>query len=219
MRRAIRAVRRVGGVGYGAPMTVLRPGARVLAILGISVLGAAALGGCAGEADADGPDGGAPAEPAEIAPWAEPAGIAPELVYVTDVDGFTLVTQAVGVMGDDGFSAMYSRDGGDAVATVLLTTSRRANPAVPVCADLPDDAEPQASVRCSVDRGGVAVTLEGTGVDPLTLRAAGEAVRVPSAGELDHLFEEVQVAGPPVERGDLPAEGDGAPIDEPGAGG
>ncbi len=192
---------------------------RVLA-LALAVPASLALAACAGEAEADGrDDAGGPAALAEIATWAAPVGIAPELVYVTDIDGFELETQTVGVMGDDGFSAGYSDDDAEVFATVLLTTSRDAEPGLVPCADLPDSAEPQASLRCGVERGEAHVALEGADVGPATLRSAAAGVRVPSEKELDHLFEEVPVPETPIERGDLPEQGDGAPLDQPGAGG
>lgn len=167
-----------------------------------------ALGGCAGGA-------GDPADSAAIASWAEPAGIAPELVYVTSADGFELATQSVGVFADDGMSAGYWGEGG----TFVLTTWREAPADVVPCAELPDAAGGGAPLRCTAERGEVHVVLEGD-VDAATLRAAGEAVRVPSDGELEHLFSDVQVADDvPVERGDLPPVGDGAPMNEPGPGG
>lgn len=168
-----------------------------------------ALGACAGVAG--------PAQPTAIATWSQPAGIAPELVFVTDVDGFELATQSVGVMGNDGMSAIYvNHDEG--VGTVMLTTWRDPDPSVVSCAELPDSTE--ATRRCSVERGGVHIVLEGQDIEPATLRAAAEAVRVPRADELGHLFADVPtMPQTPVERGDLPPAGDGAPLDPPAAGG
>nr|WP_297423598.1 hypothetical protein [uncultured Actinotalea sp.] len=169
----------------------------------------------------------APASRDAVAARAEPAGIAPELVLVTTVDGFDLMTQSVGVMGTDGMSAVYRRHGDG--ATVLLTTAREATPGVARCAAVREPAGAaetrEAAVvgpvlRCFVEReGGAVVQLDGDGVDAATLKAAGEAVRVPTPAELGALFAEVPpVPHSPVERGDLPP-GDGAPDDEPGAGG
>lgn len=169
-----------------------------------------ALGACAGSEPS-----GAPAEPTALATWAEAAGIAPELVYVTDADGFELATQSVGVFGDDAMSAGYWGTDG----TFTLTTWRDAPPDVVPCAELPDSAGPDPAPRCAVVRGEVHVQLEGDGVDAATLRAAGEAVRVPSEDELEYLFSDLQLPGPPVERGDLPSVGDGAPDNDPGSGG
>jgi len=103
-------------------------------------------------------------------------------------------------------------------SSVLLTTGRGSDPSVVPCADLPEAAE--ATMRCSVERGAVRVTLEGQGVEAGVLRAAGEAVRVPSEDDLEDLFGDLpEVPEGTVERGDLPSHGDGAPIDEPGVGG
>lgn len=63
------------------------------------------------------------------------------------------------------------------------------------------------------------MVLNGGGVYAATLRAAAAAVRVPAAGEFDHLLADAQIMGPTVERGDLPADGVSAPMDQPGAGG
>ena len=169
-----------------------------------------ALGACAGSGPA-----GAPAGPTAIATWAEAAGIAPDLVYVTDADGFELATQSVGVFGDDAMSASYWGTDG----TVTLTTWRDAPPDVVPCAELPASAGAETVPRCVVGRGDVHVVLEGDGVDAATLRGAAEAVRVPSEDELEYLFSDVQLAYPPVERGDLPPVGDGAPNNDPGPGG
>lgn len=188
-------------------MTRTRRAAVVLALPALLALGA-----CAGLGGAD----GVPAAPASIAARSEPAGIAPGLVYVTDVEGFELATQSVGVFGNDGMSAAYTRSGAT-FATLMLTTSR--DPAVDVvpCSELPDSSEPV--LRCAAERDGVHVLLDGEGVEAATLRAAAEAVRVPGEDELEHLFSDVPTRQVPVERGDLPAEGDGAPLNEPGLGG
>jgi hypothetical protein len=140
---------------------VTRPRRAVVVLLVPAVL---ALGACAGRAGAEGVTTTDPAQPTAIATWSEPAGIAPELVYVTGVEGFELATQSVGVMGDDGMSAIYVRSGGGAVATVTLTTSRHPAPDVVACAELPDSSEPRPVLRCAVERGDVHVALDPPGV-------------------------------------------------------
>jgi hypothetical protein len=177
---------------------------------------ALALGACAGRAGT-GTSPSATPDATTIASRMAWAGIAPELVYVTDLDGFELATQSVGVMGDDGMSAVYVRYDGDTLGTVMLTTSRNPAPSAVPCADLPDSAEPV--LRCAVERGVAQVVLEGEGVEPTILRAAGESVREPRPDELAGLFVDLPTPAPPVERGDLPPGGDGAPMDEPGLGG
>ena len=176
------------------------------------------LGACAGEGGA-GAGSTQPAAVDDIASQATPAGIAPDLVYVTDVEGFDLAVQSVGVSGDDGFAAIYTREVDDRLATVALRTARTSvvDPSVVVpCDELTDTP---TTLLCGVTRDEAFVSLEGTDVDAATLRAAGEAVRVPTVGELAHLFSEVRVPEGPVERGDLPEDGDGAPIDPGHAGG
>ncbi len=211
-----RPERLIGLVPHLYRSSVTRPRRAVVVLLVPAVL---ALGACAGPAGAEEVTTTDPAQPTAIATWSEPAGIAPELVYVTGVEGFELATQSVGVMGDDGMSAIYVRSGGGAVGTVMLTTSRDPTPNVAACAELPDSSEPQLVLRCAVERGDVHVALDGVDVESATMREAAEGVRVPGAEELGHLFADVPVAEVPVERGDLPPNGDGAPLDPPGAGG
>lgn len=179
------------------------------ALTGIALL---TLGACAGSAGS-----GGPADRTAIAAQATPAGIAPELVLVTDIDGFELNPQLVGVMGGDGMSAGYARG----ASRVLLMTWREGDPApvsdpsLVLCSDLPDADQPV--LRCAAEHGGVHVVLEGEEVEAGALRAAAAALRVPRADELEELFSNIPKDH--VERGDLPEVGDGAPINEPGAGG
>lgn len=171
------------------------------------------LAGCASlpPATAGGPDEGATLSPDLLARLAY-VGIAPELIRVTDIDGFTVATQSVGVSGDDGVGAFYVADAG----TVMLRTSRGATPDAVPCPDLADDAD---ALLCEVEHDGAFVTFEGDGVTADVLRAAGASVRVPAGDELAALFVDLptQPEGP-VERGDLP-EGDRAPDNSVGVGG
>lgn len=169
----------------------------------------------AGRARTDAPPTDVPATRDEIGWWSRAAGIAPELVLVTVVEGFALATQSVGVSGDDGMAAAWVRSGG--AGTVLLRADRYPDPSALPCAELPDAAGPV--LRCTLTRGDVHVVLEGEDVEAAVLRAAADAVRVPSAEELAHLFSDVRAAGATVERGDLPEHGEGAPLDAPGVGG
>lgn len=158
-----------------------------------------------------------PAPRASIAEVAEPFGIAPELVYTADVDGFDLITQAVGPYGSDGFSAIWTRSGGDGFAMVMLSTSRTPGDGVVPCEGLEDRAD-TAELRCEVAVGGVHVTLAGEWVDAARLRKIAESVHVPSEGELSRLFSELRPPEGPTERGDLPEDG-GAPDNSVGEGG
>lgn len=152
-----------------------------------------------------------PAPVVELPERLAQAGIAADLVRVTDLDGFTLAIQSVGVSGDDGMGAFYVdlEDG----RTVMLRTSRDAPEGVAPCDGLTGDV-----LVCVVEHQGAFVTFEGDGVDAATLSEAGAAVRVPGADELEALFADLPAVEEPVERGDLP-EGDGAPIDPPHIGG
>jgi hypothetical protein len=193
------------------------PTRRIVVVLALvpGVLAVGACGGFGGAAERATTDA---ADRTAIATWSEPAGIAPDLVYLTEIDGFDLATQSVGVMGDDGMSAIYLKHAGKGVGTVMLTTARDPGASVVSCAELPDST--QTPVRCSVERGDAHVVLEGQDVEPSTVRAAAEAVRVPTADELGDLFADLpQMPDTPVERGDLPPGGDGAPLDPPAAGG
>lgn len=175
--------------------------ARSVVVVGLLLV----LAGCAS---------GAPASTSEISERVEGTGIAPELVRVVDLDGFDLITQAVGVWGSDGMSALYLAESG---GSVMLGSDRVADPTAVPCAELPD--APAEEVRCAVEHDGAQVLLEATGVEPAVLRGAAESVHVPSPGELSALFADLPpMPDAPVERGDLP-EGDGAPNNDVGEGG
>jgi hypothetical protein len=70
-------------------------------------------------------------------------------------------------------------------------------------------------------RDGASIWVAGTNAaTSADLRAAAVAVHVPSEAELDLLFSDApEVPSAPIERGDLPENGDGAPIDPVGPGG
>ncbi|WP_116947075.1 hypothetical protein [Jiangella endophytica] len=159
-----------------------------------------------------GSESGEPASGEELASRAASIGVDPEAVYAVSLDGFEPASQSVGVSGEAGFSAAYvSADGGVA----MLTTDPRGGTGTG-CVVAGDQRE------CVAVHDGVAVTLSaGADVaDEDTLRAAAEGAHPPSADELAELFEAVPDGdGAPVERGDLPSSGDGAPLDPEGAAG
>ncbi|MBG0851643.1 hypothetical protein I2W78_07255 [Streptomyces spinoverrucosus] len=164
-----------------------------------------------------------PADAAELASRARTLGIAPEHVYATEADGFTLAQQSVGVYGGDGFHAVYvAPEGG---AQIQLTVDR----GTVTAADCPDCVrDGDAWYRgigeqreYAVPKDGHVVRVTGTmGVSRDVLREAALTAHRPSADELDTLLPSA-APGPtaPVERGDLPPEGDGAPNNEVGTGG
>ncbi|MFI7499724.1 hypothetical protein ACIBVL_14740 [Streptomyces sp. NPDC049687] len=177
---------------------------------------------------------GAAADPAELSARAQALGIAPELVYTTDVPGYTLAQQSVGVYGDDGFSASYfsSKSGKFFQLAVDRDTFTATN-----CPDQPVPGTDGASTTCvrdgdnwyrttdgrseyAVPKKNLVIRLSGDGVPRDDLRAAAEHAHRPTADELDDLLPAAPAGGgEPVERGDLPSVGDGAPNNDVGAGG
>ena len=169
------------------------------------------------------------ADQAELDARARALGIAPELVYVTEVPGFTLAQQSVGVSGDDGFSASYwSRKTG----AVLRLWVDRGTMTADSCPKQPvAEGAPGARTNCTRDGSAwyrsagqhseYAVPKKDHIVwidaDPrvprTTLRKAALAAHRPSATELADLLPPAPTATPtaPVQRGDLPPNGDGAP--------
>ncbi|MEU6197546.1 membrane lipoprotein [Streptomyces sp. NPDC047061] len=178
---------------------------RAVRVLPPLLLAAALLTGCgtekAGSADSGAPAdaGTAPADQAELAAKAKALGMAPELVYVTAAPGFTLAQQSVGVQGDDGFSAAYTDRTG---AVIHLYT---------------DHLRYAGQHKYEVVEKDCVVWLEGEGgVSGAVLGKALRAVHRPTAGELDTLLPAPDPAftdGEPVQRGDLPTNGDGGPPD------
>ncbi|MFF8726102.1 membrane lipoprotein [Streptomyces sp. NPDC015171] len=132
------------------------------------------------------------------------SGIAPELVYLTEAPGFTLAEQSVGVNGDDGFSVAYwAKDG-----AVLHLYAERGS-----AADCPE------GYVCRAPAKGRVVRISGEKVAPGVLRRAADAVHRPAPEELAAILPPARTATAPVERGDLPAYGDGAPDNSVGEGG
>ncbi|MFF9525898.1 membrane lipoprotein [Streptomyces achromogenes] len=123
-------------------------------------------------------------------------GIAPELVYVTEAPGFTLAQQSIGVNGDDGFSVAYWAKNG----AILHLYAERGS-----AADCPRDHV------CRAPAKGQVVRLSGEKVAPDVLRRAADAIHRPTPGELVPLLPSPRTATAPVQRGDLPPNGDGAP--------
>ncbi|CAL9413665.1 hypothetical protein SUDANB178_01689 [Streptomyces sp. enrichment culture] len=141
------------------------------------------------------PASGAPRQ-AELDERLRALGIAPELVYVTEVPGFTVAQQSIGVNGDDGFSVAYWAKNG----AVLHLYAERGS-----AADCP-----QGHV-CRAPAKGQVVRLYGEKVAPDVLRRAADALHRPTPGELVPLLPSPRTATAPVQRGDLPPNGDGAP--------
>lgn len=216
---------------------LLRAGASVAT--GVSIaLCAVLLAGCAsGRFDVPGSPGASDidaAEPGTIAERAETAGISLDLVYTTEVDGYDLAPQSVGRVSADGMSATWVNT--TTGATVTIRTDR-GELTEASCVDMPLWDAPDQPVTCTDEDGlwhrsgagfheyiavrdEALIWLIGNSASPSDLLAAAEAVRAPSDAELGVLFSDLpEVAPTPVERGDLPDDGDGAPIDPVGPGG
>ncbi|MCZ7431556.1 hypothetical protein [Streptomyces sp. WMMC1477] len=187
-----------------------------------------ALGACGtetGSGSVDVPDR------AELERRAASIGSAPELIYVTEADGYALARQSVGVYGGDGFSAAYfSREQG---ATFMLTVDRGE-----AGCDQPATAPDAGEGTCEADgdlyyragpsqhvyeRGAdghvVRVSSDRGGTDRETLREAAEAAHRADNAELHAVLPPLSETPAPIERGDLPEHGDAAPQDPPGVSG
>jgi hypothetical protein len=157
-------------------------------------------------------------------------GVAPDLIYVVDLPGYEIAEQSVGVIGEEGFGAFYvSPDGRRVQLRVDRGTFSDAE-----CATTPvADAEPAAAlVECDHDEVGwyrqaggrheylavredALIRLNGQ------LGAAGRAaLKAAMAGARQVQPTGNQAPTPsPVERGDLPTNGDRAPNNQVGPGG
>ena len=174
---------------------------------------------------------GRPAASAEMVARARAAGVDAALVYVTKADGYSRTAGGLGPYGDAAFQDIYSTGRDD----LRLTVERRTLDAV-TCPRLPvPAAEPAgAPVSCTADgdgwartsgnrreyavqHGDVLVRVSGTGPADV-LRGAARRARPATADELDDMLPPSRDGGP-VQRGDLPENGDGAPIDPTGPGG
>ncbi|NEB12393.1 hypothetical protein G3I32_26760 [Streptomyces coelicoflavus] len=215
--------------------------ARVLPVLLLAPL---LLTACGSEkADAGAPSGSTSAatpaaapDEGELTARAQAMGVAPELVYVTEAPGFTLAQQSVGVLGDDGFSATWVDGGTNALLRLAVD---RGSITAATCPGRPVGDMSGEHTTCERDgdawyRTGagrheyalpeeghvVRVSAEQDAVPRDVLRAAALAAHRPDAAETDRLLPSAEAAPPtPVERGDLPPFGDGAPdnhVDEGG---
>ncbi|MFE0803395.1 hypothetical protein [Streptomyces sp. NPDC058812] len=217
---------------------MIRP-TRVLPVLLLAPL---LLTACGSEkADAD-PAAGTSASAAEAAGQgeldarAQALGIASELVYVTEAPGFTLAQPSVGVLGDDGFTATWVA--GESGAQLRLAVDRGSITAA-TCPDQP--VGDMSDERTTCERDGDVWYRTGAGRHEYAVPEAGHVVRVsgetdavprdvlreaalaahrPDASEAAGLLPSAEPApSAPVERGDLPSFGDGAPDNSVDVGG
>lgn len=159
-------------------------------------------------------------------------GIEPAMVYVTDVPGYRVALQSVGVIGDHGFGVSYSGPEG---GTIELRVDERAFSGPDGCAE---DTGGTGTDQATCEQEGNhwyratstshSYVLEDAGrvirlsADPGTvgrdvLRQAAEHVHRASDAESARVLpsEDGGGRGRP-ERGDLPANGDGAARDPAG---
>ncbi len=213
--------------------------ARVLPVLVLAPLLITACGSeQAGDPGPSGPASAAASAPGtgELASRAQAMGVAPELVYVTEAPGFTLAQQSVGVLGDDGFSATWVDR--DTNALLRLAVDRGTLTAA-TCPEQPVGDMSGEHTTCARDGGAwyrtgagrheyalpeeghvVRVSAETDAVPRDVLRAAALAAHRPDAAETDRLLPSAEPAPTtPVERGDLPPFGDGAPDNHVDVGG
>ncbi|WP_228990598.1 hypothetical protein [Streptomyces sp. DH8] len=191
------------------------------------------------DARAAGPGGSAVPAPdrAELEARARAVQTVPEHVWVTEATGFALARQSVGAVGGDGFGSAYTSPDG---SRIQLSVERRPH-AVADCTDTsayPAGQKPpaicerdgeqwysatEAGHAYAREKGGLVVTVSGTRqeVDRATLRAAALAAHRADDRELDEVLPPAAPAPGqrPVERGDLPPVGDGAPNNDVGASG
>ncbi|MFJ9919539.1 hypothetical protein ACIRSF_09605 [Streptomyces rubiginosohelvolus] len=175
---------------------------------------------------------------AELEARASAAQLVAEHVWVTEAAGYALARQSVGVLGDDGFGSVYTEpDGGQ----IRLSVERLPHAGADCTEGPAPGSSQEPMVVCERDgdqwysatesghayareQGGLVVTLSGTRqeVDRATLRAAARAAHRADDYELDQVLPPPAGEGAgrePVERGDLPPVGDGAPNNDVGASG
>ncbi|MFC4529360.1 hypothetical protein [Sphaerisporangium dianthi] len=161
---------------------------------------------------------------------AEAQGAAPDLIYAVELPGYELAEQSVGGVGDEGFGAFYVSPDGRRVELRV----DRGSFSDGLCADTSiDGAEPPtAPVRCERDE--VGWYRQGGGRHDYTAIRGDHYIRLAGRlADVDRPALKAAVAGArpatgtgtpspppsPVERGDLPTNGDGAPDNEVGPGG
>ncbi|MER7052831.1 MULTISPECIES: hypothetical protein [unclassified Streptomyces] len=199
-----------------------------------------ATGSPAGTAQAAGPTSSSSASTTEAAGQgeldarAQAMGIAPELVYVTESPGFTLAQQSVGALGDDGFSAAYTAVSG-AVVNIMV---ERGSMTEETCRSQPVGLTSGERTTCDPDAGTfyrtgggrheyalpknghvVKVSADTDDVSREILRGAAASVHRPDAAEAAVTLPSPKPVTTPVERGDLPPFGDGAPDNSVDVGG
>ncbi|MFI7272566.1 hypothetical protein [Streptomyces sp. NPDC049879] len=198
----------------------------VIPLLALPLLGLAACG----EEDGTGRSAGTGAadEPVDEALVARAAALdtTVDMVYVTEAPGFTLAVQSVGPLNASGFQSSYT----DASGAVLhLTVDHAPRDTEDLCPVLTGgegwfcatdggvwtaSSDASGELRARVEDGRLITVAGDTSVPAEALDAALEAAHQADAEELAATLPDApDDDGTPVERGDLPANGDGAPVD------
>ncbi|MEU5641308.1 hypothetical protein [Streptomyces milbemycinicus] len=170
----------------------------------------------------------------ELESRARALGTEPEMVYVTDVPGYALAPQSVGVIGDHGFGGSYTKPGG---GTIELRADER-GPSPVGCAESGPDQVGGEKQTCERDGESwyrasksaheyareedgrvIRLSADRESVTRDTLRQAAESLHQADDGELAEVLpKDAGDGGGQVgtERGDLPRTGDGTPQDPAG---
>lgn len=159
--------------------------------------------------------GGSAPPRSELEARAKHAQLTLDHVYVTEVDGFALAKQSVGVYGADGFMSVYT--GKDGKRFQLDVEKDRGGPK----GYKTDGSGGHEFQRPPKDGLVVRISAGLTSVDRATLEKAARAAHPADDEELDEILPEAGEGGDgaPTGRGDLPPNGDGAPVDPQGASG
>jgi len=216
----------------------------MLVPIGAAVLVGAVLLTACGDVSAHSPGSGSPSasasgseDPAAVArasARAEAAGTSSALVYVIDLPGYTLARGSVGVEGADGFGSVYVSSSGARIHVSVERIGADAPPSAPACTAMATGCEEDDGWYRSDPgihefgrlegppdrRHQVRVWTDPPFVDDATLKAAASTARPASAAEVEAVLPapDEPVRALPT-RGDLPPEGDGAPMNRPGVGG
>ncbi|GGK63660.1 membrane protein [Sphaerisporangium melleum] len=180
----------------------------------------AALSGCGSE--------GVLSQP--VIDQARAHGVAPDLIYVVDLPGYELAEQSVGGIGEEGFGAFYVSPDGRRVELRV----DRGSFSDGLCVDTPIAGVEPLTVPERCDHDEVGWYRQGGGRHEYTAIRGDHYIRLAGGLEdVDRGALKAAVAGArpatgtgtpsplpsPVERGDLPTSGDGAPQNEAGSGG
>ncbi|MFI6789405.1 hypothetical protein ACIBG4_18985 [Nonomuraea sp. NPDC050383] len=172
----------------------------------------------------------------EVVDRARASGAAPDLIYAVELDGYRLLEQSAGGIGEEGYGAYYGADGGSGEPVQLRID--RGGFSDTLCATTPVASGPGGTgaqggqVRCERDGDGWYRT-DGARQDYTVVRGdhyirltapvaqvGREALRK-AVTEARPAVGDGTPAPPPtaVPRGDLPTAGDGAPDNHVGPGG